>query len=141
MNKSKYSISKFLYNTGSCFLVFVLGLAILFRVAYEILFPAPKICVPNILNSQSTHNAPDISQGLELIGHFGGSVQSVFTNNSYAYVGIGSEIAILDITNPSHPQRVGYYVLPDKARDIYVDGNYAYAATEESGFIDCLIIW
>jgi len=131
MEKSKFSISKILKSIGVVILSIVFGVPILLWVAFQLLFPAPNLCLPNILNFSNTNSY--ISEGLELIGHFGGSVESVFTNNSYAYVGVGSELAILDISNPSSPQRIGYYVLPDKARDIFVDGNYAYVATGESG--------
>jgi hypothetical protein len=134
MKNSKYPIAKFLYTIGGGFLLFVSGLLILFWIAFELLFPAPKLCVSDILNPKSNPTTPHFSESLELIGHFGGSVQSIFTNNSYAYAGIGSELAVLDISNPSRPQRVGYLVLPDQAQDIFVDGNYAYAATGEWGF-------
>lgn len=131
MEKPKFSISKILKTIGVVILLFVFGAPILLWVTLQLLFPAPNLCLPNTLNFINTN--PYISEGLVLIGHFGGSVESIFTNNLYAYVGIGSEIAILDISNPSNPQRIGYYVLPDKAKDIIVDGNYAYVATGKSG--------
>lgn len=131
MGNSKFSISKILKTIGGVILFIIFGVPILLWIVLLLLFPAPNLCLPNILNLNSTNSY--ISDGLELIGHFGGSVESVFTNNSYAYVGIGSELAILDINNPSSPQRIGYYVLPDKARDIVVNGSYAYVATGESG--------
>lgn len=133
MRKDKHLIAKFLSTIGGIVLLFVLGMPLLLWVAFEMLFPAPKICTADILNINSIRTSPQFSQSLELIGHFGGTVQSIFTTDSYAYAGIGTELAVLDISTPSHPQRVGYHILPDKAVDIYVDGNYAYAAVGDWG--------
>ncbi|MBI5952267.1 MAG: hypothetical protein HY865_11465 [Chloroflexi bacterium] len=123
------------------YVLFVLGYNILAMIIYRALesgVETPKICASNELNQSSEQTTPPAPftknpQGLELVGHIGGSVQSVFTTGSYAYVSIGPEIAVLDISNPSHPKRVGYIVLPDKATDIYVEDHYAYAAVGKRG--------
>ena len=45
---------------------------------------------------------------LEMIGHSGGEVQAVAVVGNLAYVGMGNELAVLNISNPAQPQRVGY---------------------------------
>jgi hypothetical protein len=55
--------------------------------------------------------------------------------DDYAYVGFGPEMAILDISNPSAPRRIGYLVLPgqdeNEVNAITVVGPYAYVADDE----------
>jgi hypothetical protein len=77
-------------------------------------------------------------QTIELIGHIGGFTSAVFVRGHYAYVGIGPELAVLDISDPTHPRRVGYAVLPGIVRDVYVAGDYAFVADgylADEGFI------
>ncbi|MBN8581310.1 MAG: hypothetical protein J0L96_11620 [Anaerolineae bacterium] len=94
--------------------------------------PTPEMCSPNTENQVSTENINN-DQRLELVGHFGGTMQSIFATDSYLYIGFGPEFAVLDVKNPATPQRLGYTVLPDEVTDIYVEGQYAYVATVESG--------
>ncbi len=68
------------------------------------------------------------SEHIELVGHLGGMAQSVATQGNYAYVGFGSEFAVLDISNPAAVQRVGWLVAAGEVRGISLDGNYAYIA-------------
>lgn len=76
---------------------------------------------------------------LALLGHSGGDMRAIALEGSYAYVAIGSELAILDITDPLNPNRVGYVTLPAvdwklmKVTDIQVAGDYAYVGVEDSG--------
>ena len=54
--------------------------------------------------------------------------------DSYAYVAdLG--LRIVDISNPAVPKEVAYVETPGVARDIYVDGNYAYVADDWFGLI------
>ena len=46
---------------------------------------------------------------LETAGHIGGSTGAVFVDGDTAYVGMGNELAILDISDPSMPTRVGCF--------------------------------
>jgi hypothetical protein len=85
---------------------------------------APTIATPN-------------AENVELVGHIGGATVAVFVQGNYAYVGMGPELAVLDISDPTHPVRVGYVVLSDMelstVHDIYVAGNYAYVAADSAG--------
>jgi hypothetical protein len=69
-----------------------------------------------------------------VIGHLGGIINTVFSRGSYLYAGIGSELAILNLSDPLHPVRVGYVILPDIVQDIDVAGNYAYVTAGKGGF-------
>jgi len=69
---------------------------------------------------------PATATSLELVGHIGGASTAVFGQGKLLYFGTGAELAILDVSDPTDPWRVGYVVLPDMATDIYVVGNYAY---------------
>jgi hypothetical protein len=70
---------------------------------------------------------------IELMAHIGGPSSAIAVQGSYAYAGFGPELAILNITDPQDPTRVGYVVLPDFVQDVAVDGGYAYVAAGEAG--------
>ncbi|HSO26516.1 MAG TPA: hypothetical protein VLS48_00480, partial [Anaerolineales bacterium] len=65
---------------------------------------------------------------LELVGHVGGPANGVAVQGAFAYIGLGPEFAVLDISDPQQPQRVGYSLLYDDVHDIAVSGSYAYVA-------------
>jgi hypothetical protein len=72
---------------------------------------------------------PD-ARNVELVGHLGGVTRAVFAQADYLYVGFGPELAVLDISNPVQPERVGYVILPhlmQMVKDLHVVGRYAYA--------------
>ncbi len=66
-------------------------------------------------------------------GHFGGVMKTVFVRNDYAYVGMGQELRIFDISNPSLPEVVGSIVFVVSVEDIVLSGNYAYLAVGTGG--------
>jgi len=74
-----------------------------------------------------------ISKNVELVGATGGAVFDVFVQDNYAYVCAGVFLVILDISAPSNPTKVGYVLLPDIARGVYVQGSFAYVADDWSG--------
>jgi hypothetical protein len=51
---------------------------------------------------------------------------------SYAYIGLSSELAVLDLTDPSRPARVGSVALLTRALAVAVDGRYAYVLTTKT---------
>lgn len=67
-------------------------------------------------------------QFLELVGHAGGPSNGIAVQNGYAFIGLGPELAVLDISDPHNPRRIGYSLLYDDVKDIAVSGQYAYAA-------------
>jgi hypothetical protein len=69
----------------------------------------------------SADNAP-----VEVLGHIGGAADAIFVEGDYVYAGMGPELAILDSSDPAHPTRVGYVVLPGDIRDIAVLDDQAY---------------
>jgi len=76
---------------------------------------------------------------VDLIGQMGGGTNiAVFVQDNYAYIYIGYQLIILDITDPSVPVRVGQTdLLASSYRilgiGIYISGSYAYVADEDSG--------
>jgi hypothetical protein len=75
----------------------------------------------SVLTVSSADNAP-----VEVLGHIGGAADAIFVEGDYVYAGMGPELAILDSSDPAHPTRVGYVVLPGDIKDIAVLDDYAY---------------
>jgi hypothetical protein len=73
------------------------------------------------------------TQNVELVGHIGGAIKTVFVQGNYAYVGESVSLVVLDITDPIHPVPVGRVPLPDVVVDIYVNDHCAYVAVGEVG--------
>jgi endonuclease YncB( thermonuclease family) len=71
-------------------------------------------------DGQKTTHIGAQTQNVELVGHIGGTIGAVFVQDSYTYVGIGPELAILDTADPAQAARLGYLVLPDMVKDITV---------------------
>jgi hypothetical protein len=81
---------------------------------------------------------PD-ARNVELVGHLGGVTRAVFAQGGYLYVGFGPELAILDVSNPTQPVRVGYTILPHVTRwieTLSVSGSYAYVAAGDLWVVD-----
>lgn len=81
----------------------------------------------------SVFPTPTAPYSVELVSHLGGPAAAVVVRGNYAYVGMGPELAIMDISNPAQPTRVGYTVLLSPPTDIALAGNYAYVATQWAG--------
>jgi len=76
--------------------------------------------------AQSTPN-------LSLIGQSGGSIKTVFAQGNYAYAGLGSRLAIFDVSDPANPQQVGQSeLLPQVVNQVIASGNYAYVLAERA---------
>lgn len=71
---------------------------------------------------------------VDLIGHWGGTIQSLAIRGRFAYAGIGPRLVILDISDPHQPLRVGQTEpVGHIVFDIALDGPYAYLAAYEGG--------
>jgi hypothetical protein len=74
------------------------------------------------------------AENVELVGHIGGVTYAVFVQGTYAYIGVGPRLTILDVSTPISPTVVGKtHPLPDLVRDVYVSGGYAYVADYHAG--------
>lgn len=71
---------------------------------------------------------PEDPAFLDLEGAVGGPARAVFVQDHLAYVGVGTRLVVVDVADPSHPQRVGAVVLPDAVHALYVDGSHAYTS-------------
>ncbi|RPI31457.1 MAG: hypothetical protein EHM70_11465, partial [Chloroflexota bacterium] len=72
-------------------------------------------------------------QNVELVGHIGGTAHAIAVQGNYAYTGIGSELAVLDMSDPMNPNRVGYVVLPGQVMDVKFADSLVYAASDLGG--------
>jgi hypothetical protein len=68
------------------------------------------------------------AENVELLGHLGGSANTIEVQGQYAYVGFGPEFTVLDVSDPANIQRVGWVVAEGEVRDLSVAGDYAYIA-------------
>lgn len=77
------------------------------------------------------------SRDVELSGHLGADATVVRLRGSYAYTAFGSELAVLDLSDPAHPLRAGYIMAAGEVQDLAIAGRYAYLAyryDDTSGF-------
>lgn len=56
---------------------------------------------------------------LEMIGHLGGYALAVALDGSYAYLATDGELAVVDVSDPANPLRIGYAVYPSRISGIY----------------------
>lgn len=69
-------------------------------------------------------------QDLELVGQIGGSMNAVAIQGTYAYLGVGPRVLVLNVNDPENPTLAGQSpVLSDVVTDIAISGNYAYVTT------------
>lgn len=73
---------------------------------------------------------------VEPVGQIGGLIKAVTIHGSYAYVGAGTDLMILNIADPAHPAPVGYADLPDTVTDVVVVGSYAYVAAGDVWIVE-----
>jgi len=73
------------------------------------------------------------SQNVELIGQIGSVVNAVAVQGQYAYIGVGPQLIILDISNPAAPSEAGYYDTPGSAWGVAMAEDYAYVADRAGG--------
>jgi uncharacterized repeat protein (TIGR02543 family) len=71
--------------------------------------------------------------GIELIASLGGRESAVAVQGNYAYVGEGSSLLVVSISNPSSPSFVSRLALPANVLDIALNGQYAYVADGDAG--------
>jgi len=78
--------------------------------------------------SRVTATLPNVS--LEWAGQVGGPAFAVAVQGAYAYVGFGSSLIVLDLSDPTHPAAVGQASLRDECSSriegVAISGTYAY---------------
>ena len=74
----------------------------------------------------------------QIVGY--GNALSVALSGNYAYLGYGSGLRVLDISNPAKPEEIGVYSDLMGVQDIAVAGSYAYLALATGGYGDGLAI-
>jgi hypothetical protein len=80
---------------------------------------------------QENINTPEISMNpkLTLQGQIGGSSYAVDVQGNYAYLGVGPRVYVLDISNPSAPEKLGESaVMPGVVRSVIASGHYVFVA-------------
>jgi len=80
------------------------------------------------LSGLEMEGVSDTGSNVELVGHIGGPARAVAVQGGYAYVGMGAELAVMDIRDPARPKRAGYVLTPGEVQNIMLQGNYAYVA-------------
>ena len=76
----------------------------------------------------TTPSSPEMigSISFELVGY----ALDVYVSGSYAYVATDNTgLAVIDISIPSSPKIISYFVTYGSAQGVYVSGNYAYVST------------
>ncbi len=73
------------------------------------------------------------STGMDVIGHIGGPGLSVLVQGDYAYIALASELAVVDVSDPQRPQRVGFILIP--ARQLAAEGDYLYVGGQNGLYV------
>jgi hypothetical protein len=88
--------------------------------------------------SETNKNADLLTQdtwNVDFLGQLGGETLSVSINDNYAYIGVGPNLIILNISNPGSPVIVGKTnPLPGIIWNITVDGDHVYVGMGNDGF-------
>jgi hypothetical protein len=70
----------------------------------------------------------------ELVGRWPyGPVAAVSVRDGYAYIGSGTAVVVVDVSDPTRPVRVGLADTPDYVQDVTIEGSYAYVADGWAG--------
>ena len=87
-----------------------------------------------VRGAQATVHLTTDAENVELVGQIGGGTAAVAVQSSYAYIGVGPRVEVLDVSDASNPILVGRTdVLPGSVSSIAVAGNTAYVTTGNSG--------
>ncbi len=76
------------------------------------------------------------SVNVELVGRAGGRVRALIAQGNHVYAAMGAELAVLDISEPTVPRRVGSVTLSGQITDLAVADDYVYAAGEGLWVVD-----
>ena len=79
------------------------------------------------------------TEHMRLTDHRGGYAGPVVVQGNTAYAIFATELAVLDISDPLQPVRLGYILLPDNIWELAVFGNYVFAAGSSLYIIDVAV--
>lgn len=82
-----------------------------------------------------------VREGLKIkpVGAFGGRINKTVVEGNYAYVGRGSYLVILDVSDPANPFELGSIDLVNSVYDLDVEGAYAFVCTRKSPHYFCVV--
>lgn len=86
-----------------------------------------KAAVPPAVQSN------DIS--VEFVGSIGGVVSDSVISGNLAYLGEGTAVTVMDVTNPAEPVHLSRLPLPTMTTEIQVSGSRVFASTTEAIYI------
>jgi len=93
----------------------------------------PAFATPDV-QDPPIYAAPAPFSTWRLAGQIGGPTQAIAVQGSYAYVGVGLRLVVLDVSNPPTPTEVGSTTpFPDFVEDVVVSGTSAYVAAGGGG--------
>ena len=71
---------------------------------------------------------------VDALGSLGGFCDAIVTAGSFAYLGEGATLTVLDLANPAVPVKRGSLRLAGSIRALALSGSYVFAACGEAGF-------
>lgn len=84
-------------------------------------------------NTKTVDYASTHSRFMDFVGHVGGTAQALDKQGERLYVGIGSRLHIIDVSNPATPIILGKTdVFLGQISKVQVSGNYGYIVVERS---------
>ena len=83
---------------------------------------------PGAVQAEQPLAVANSNENVGLLGHLGGTANTIEVQGQYAYVGFGPEFAVLDVSDPANIRRIGWLVAEGEVQDLAVDGDYAYIA-------------
>lgn len=86
------------------------------------------------LNTNRELSVPVDAPNMELLSQIGGTAMAVAAADGYAYLGEGLSLLIIDVSDPTAASLVGRtQPLPGRAREIAIQGDYAFLAVGSAG--------
>ena len=96
------------------------------RLDVSVSNPAPGGGASNIL---------PLDIGMEYAGSIGGGVPTAAISGTLAYIGEGSELTVLDVSNPAAPTRIGGLTTHERVQDIELAGSRLYLTDDHDGLL------
>jgi hypothetical protein len=84
-------------------------------------------CVAILLPIYLSQELASTNSNVELIGKTQGLPAGIYKDGDYAYLCAGDSLAIIDVSDPQKPVKVGQINIAEGADKVYVEGNYARA--------------